>query len=150
GAEHRRQAPARAPRQAARAQPRMGGTRLQGQRPGACPAGRDQAAHRPLDGRDAMTAFFDALETRDPAERERALMAALPRQLAHAKASRSAFAELRADVAPAAIASRTALAALPVTRKPELLARQQAHRAADALGGYSAIGWGASLRGARK
>ena len=32
-----------------------------------------------------MSEFFDALETRDPAEREAALMAALPRQIAHAQ-----------------------------------------------------------------
>ncbi len=33
-----------------------------------------------------MSEFFDDLEIRDPAARESALMAALPGQLAHAKA----------------------------------------------------------------
>ena len=33
----------------------------------------------------AMNPFYDALETRAPEEREAALMAALPRQIAHAQ-----------------------------------------------------------------
>ena len=36
---------------------------------------------------DASDAYYDALETRDPEVRERALFAALPAQLAHAKAA---------------------------------------------------------------
>ncbi len=36
-----------------------------------------------------MPAYFDTLETRDPELRERALLAALPRQIAHAKAERA-------------------------------------------------------------
>ena len=86
-----------------------------------------------------MTEFFDALETRDPAERERALMAALSVQVAHAKANTGAFAELLADIEPARIDSRTALARLPVTRKHELLARQQALQGTDVFGGYAAL-----------
>lgn len=87
--------------------------------------------------------YLDALETRDPTERERALMAALPAQIAHARASSTAFAEILRDVDPAAVTSRAALAKLPVTRKHELLQRQQAARAAggDPLGGFSAVGW---------
>ncbi len=84
---------------------------------------------------------FDALERRDPAAREAALMAALPGHVARAKAHAAAFAESLAGVDPAAIASRDALARLPVIRKPELLARQQALRAADPFGGFSAFGW---------
>ena len=45
-----------------------------------------------------MTEHFDTLETRDPDERERALLAQLPRQIAHAKAHAPAFARLLADV----------------------------------------------------
>ncbi len=92
--------------------------------------------------------FYDALETRGADEREAALMAALPAQIAHAQAHAPAFAGLLQGVEAARIASRAALASLPVTRKSELLARQQAARAAggDAFGGFSAIGWGAARR----
>ena len=88
-----------------------------------------------------MTDFYDQLETRDPAARETALMAALPVHVAHAVSATSAFAEMLAGVAPNDINGRSALATLPVLRKPELLARQAALRAADPIGGFSAIGW---------
>ncbi|MFN5048153.1 phenylacetate--CoA ligase family protein [Roseateles sp.] len=92
--------------------------------------------------------FYDAQEIRGADEREAALMAALPAQIAHAQAQAPAFAGLLQGVEAARIASRAALATLPVTRKSELLARQQAARAAggDAFGGFSAIGWGAARR----
>ena len=90
--------------------------------------------------------FYDALETRDPAERERALLAALPAHIAHAQAHAPAFAEILADIDPAAINSRSALARLPVTRKSEVLARQQAQRSTDPLGGFSTLGWTSLLR----
>lgn len=90
--------------------------------------------------------FYDSLETRDPAQREAALMAALPAQIAHAQQQAPAFAELLAGVDAAGIVSRAALARLPVTRKSELLARQQAQRASTPFGGFSAIGWGAARR----
>ncbi len=88
-----------------------------------------------------MNDFFDALETRSPAEREAAQMAALPAQVAHAKASTAAYAELLSDSDPASVNTREALARLPVTRKHELLERQKASRAAggDAFGGFSAV-----------
>ncbi|WP_077036506.1 phenylacetate--CoA ligase family protein [Pelomonas sp. KK5] len=99
--------------------------------------------------------FYDGLETRDPAEREAALLAALAGQVAHAQAHSSAFAEILAGVEPAELVSRAALARLPVTRKYELLARQQAQRGTDAFGGYATIGWQGLVRagggsGARK
>jgi phenylacetate-CoA ligase len=81
--------------------------------------------------------FFDALETRDPASREAALMAALPSQIAHAQASSPAYTELLADVEAAAVTSRAALAELPLTRKSSLAAAQAARRALR-LGGYAA------------
>lgn len=91
-----------------------------------------------------MTEHYDALETRSPAEREAALAAALPAQVAAAQRTR-AFGELLAGVDAAAITSRAALAALPVLRKHELLERQKAQRASstdwDPFGGFSAIGW---------
>ena len=92
-----------------------------------------------------MTDFYDALETRDPAERERDLLAALPRQVLQAQTAAPAFASLLADVKPAEVTSRAALAALPVTRKSELLALQQARRASDAFGGFAAIARGARM-----
>ncbi len=88
-----------------------------------------------------MNDFFDALETRSTAEREAAQMAALPAQVAHAKASTVAYADLLRDIDPASVNTREALARLPVTRKHELLERQKASRAAggDAFGGFSAV-----------
>jgi phenylacetate-CoA ligase len=88
-----------------------------------------------------MTDFFDALETRSPAEREAAQMAALPGQIAHAQAHSAAMAEILKGVDAASITSRAALAALPVTRKHELLDRQKASRAAggDVFGGFSSL-----------
>jgi phenylacetate-CoA ligase len=88
-----------------------------------------------------MSAFYDSLETRDAAEREAALMAALPGHIAKAQGSTRAFAESLAGVNAASITSRAALAALPVIRKHELLERQKALRAQDPFGGFSAIGW---------
>ena len=95
-----------------------------------------------------MTDFFDALESRRPEAREAALMSALPAHIAHAQRCTSAFAESLAGVDAATITSRAALARLPVLRKHELLERQQALRARDAFGGFSAIGWrhGQALR----
>lgn len=94
-----------------------------------------------------MTNHFDALETRDCAVREAALLAALPGQVALAKRSSAAFAEILKDVNPAEVTSRQALAKLPVTRKHELLERQQASRSAggNVFGGFSAIGFGAAM-----
>ncbi|WP_341890744.1 AMP-binding protein [Variovorax sp. YR752] len=91
-----------------------------------------------------MTEHYDALETRPTAQREAALMAALPKQVAAAQTT-AAFAELLAGVDAARIDSRAALATLPVLRKHELLERQKAQRASaahwDPFGGFSAIGW---------
>jgi len=94
-----------------------------------------------------MADFYDAQETRSPAEREAALLAALPAQVAHAQNASAAFAELLQGVAPAAVNSRAALARLPVIRKSELQERQQAAREAggDAFGGFSAIRYGAAM-----
>lgn len=89
-----------------------------------------------------MTEHYDALETRDPAQRESALLAALPGAVAAAQRT-AAMGERLAGVDAAAVTTRAALAALPVTRKAELFERQKASRAGggDPFGGYSAIGW---------
>jgi len=86
-----------------------------------------------------MTEHFDALETRDPQERERALLALLPRQIAHARANTAYFAETLRDVDPASIDSRAALAQLPVLRKHELIELQKRQHP---FGGLAASGWG--------
>jgi phenylacetate-CoA ligase len=90
-----------------------------------------------------MRPFYDTLETRSPDSREAALWARLPGLVAHAQSHTGAFAELLRGVDPHAVTSRAALAALPVTRKAQLLERQQALRAHDPFGSFSAIGWGA-------
>ncbi len=78
---------------------------------------------------------FDALETRPPEEREAALMAALPKHVAHAKQNAPGFARILADVDPARVTSRAALARLPVTRKSEL---GELQKALPPLGGLNA------------
>ena len=84
-----------------------------------------------------MNAPLDALETRDPAAREAALMAALPAQVAHAQSACTAYTELLAGIDPVAVSSRVALAQLPLTRKSSLAAAQAARRALR-LGGFAA------------
>ncbi len=93
-----------------------------------------------------MSQHHDALETRSPQQREADLMAALPQQIAHAQNNSAAFAEILSGVNAASITSRAALAKLPVTRKYELLERQQAQRAKDPFGGFGTIGWKGMLR----
>jgi phenylacetate-CoA ligase len=87
-----------------------------------------------------MNEFYDELETRDPALREAECMAALPGLIVTAQRTR-AFADILAGFDPAAVSTRAALTALPVTRKHELLQRQQRERSTDPFGGFSAIGW---------
>ena len=70
--------------------------------------------------------FYDHLEIRDAEARERSLFAMLEHQLAHAKSSTAFYREHLADIAPGDIADRTALAAIPVTRKSDIVARQAA------------------------
>ena len=94
-----------------------------------------------------MNIHYDALETRDSPAREAALMAALPCQIAHSQNSSPAFHQILQGIDPDAVTSRQALASLPVTRKHELLERQQACRAeaGNVFGGFSAIGFGSHM-----
>ncbi len=94
-----------------------------------------------------MKTHMDALETRDPAAREAALLAALPGQVAHAQKNAPAFADILRDVNAADITSRAALAKLPVIRKYELLEKQKASRAAggNVFGGFSAVSYGSKM-----
>src|SRR5882757_9381561 len=79
-----------------------------------------------------MTDHYDALETREPATREADLFSRLPDVLRKAMAT-PAYAERLAGTEPAEIASRAALARLPVLRKSELPAL---HKAAPPFGGF--------------
>jgi len=90
-----------------------------------------------------MPEYYDALETRDPQERERGLMAALPGQLEHAKKKAPALAKILAGVDPRDITSRKALAQLPITRKSEL---KDFQHAAPPFGGLAATAPGRLAR----
>ena len=90
-----------------------------------------------------MSAYYDILETRPPEAREAALLKALPRQIAHAKAKAPYYAQLFAAIDPRAVTSRAALARLPVTRKSNLIALQSK---APPFGGLAATAPGKSAR----
>ena len=82
------------------------------------------------------TQFYDALETRDPAERERSLMAALPQIITAAKERAPAYRRLFAAVRPEEVTGRQALAQLPLTRKSDLIELQ---RREPPFGGFAAV-----------
>jgi phenylacetate-CoA ligase len=78
---------------------------------------------------------YDALETRDPAERERALFDALPLHLELARAASPYLRRVLEGIASREVTSRSALARLPLTRKSDLIELQ---RAAPPFGGLNA------------
>ena len=84
----------------------------------------------------AQSAYYDTLETLDPEARERELLAALPRQVAHAKAHAPALAAVLREVVPESIRSRADLAKLPILRKSELIERQKRE---PPFGGLAAV-----------
>ena len=90
-----------------------------------------------------MPDYYDDLETRDPAAREAALLAALPAQLAHAKQNAPAYAGILEGIDPADIASRAALARIPVTPKSDLATLQRAHMP---FGGFTTVQTGRLAR----
>ena len=71
-----------------------------------------------------LTTYYDARETRKPADREAGLMAALPRIVHHAKTKSPGYGRILADIDPQMISTRAALATLPVTRKSDLIDAQ--------------------------
>ena len=89
-----------------------------------------------------MTAHYDALETREPDQREAELFSRLPGILHHAMAA-PAYAERLKGFDPASVTSRAALARLPVLRKSELPAL---HKASLPFGGFVAHPPGAFAR----
>ncbi len=90
-----------------------------------------------------MSGHYDLLETRPADQRERDLVARLPNHILHAKLRSPFFARLLATVDPAAIASRAALARLPVTRKSALIEQQ---RCEPPFGGLNATAAGGLAR----
>ena len=99
-----------------------------------------------------MTDFYTALsaqETRSQSAREQAHFQALPQQIKHAQQATNAFAEILQGVDAQTVTNRATLAQLPVTRKSELLERQQAARSAatnaDVFGGFSSLTFGAQM-----
>jgi phenylacetate-CoA ligase len=79
-----------------------------------------------------MTAHYDSLETRKPAEREADLFSGLPAVLRKAMAA-PAYAEHLNGIDPLGITDRAALARLPVLRKSDLPAL---HKASPPFGGF--------------
>jgi len=75
-----------------------------------------------------MSEFYDALETRTPADREQALIQAVAKQVAHAKANTAAYANSLKGIDPTTIKSAEDIAKLPITRKSELIEMQKANR----------------------
>jgi phenylacetate-CoA ligase len=90
-----------------------------------------------------MTDHYDALETRDPEQREREQQVLLARQVGYAKANAPAFARALADIDPAQVTSRDALAKLPIVRKSGLAELQRSQRP---FGGLAATQWGRARR----
>lgn len=72
-----------------------------------------------------MSDFFDSLETRPPEQREAELFTLLAAQIAHAQQQAPAIAELLGGVDASSMSRRSALEALPLLRKSELIERQQ-------------------------
>src|SRR3982751_2085447 len=85
--------------------------------------------------RARFPAFYDRLESRPPAAREKALLSALPKLIAHAQRNASGWSRILNGVKAAGVNSRKALAQLPVTRKSELGDLQ---KSAPPLGGLNA------------
>lgn len=78
-------------------------------------------------------AFFDALETRSEDERAADIAKDLPKQIAHAQASSSAWADVLNGIEASAVMSVADLESLPVLRKSELSSAQSDKRP---LGGF--------------
>jgi phenylacetate-CoA ligase len=81
-----------------------------------------------------MTDHYDALEARDPAQREAELFSRLPDVLRKAMTA-PGYAERLRGIDPASVTGRAALASLPVLRKADLPAL---HKAAPPFGGFVA------------
>lgn len=92
-----------------------------------------------------MSQSPNAEELRTKQEREAALMAALPEQIAHAQQSAPAFAKILSGIDARTIHTREKLQTLPITRKTDLLRIQQENRHENVLGGLAAVGFGPEM-----
>jgi phenylacetate-CoA ligase len=81
------------------------------------------------------SSFYDNLETRRPEEREAQLFSKLPGFLAKLQSEHSGWRAQLAGTEPAAVASRTALASLPLLRKSSLTQLQAGTPPFGGLGG---------------
>jgi phenylacetate-CoA ligase len=89
-----------------------------------------------------MADHFDALETRDPAQREREQCARLPEIIANAMRA-PGWAKRLTGIDPASVTNRAALARLPILRKSELPALQ---KETPPFGGLNVIAPGQARR----
>jgi phenylacetate-CoA ligase len=89
-----------------------------------------------------MPDHFDALETRDPAAREKDLFARLPAQIARAMTA-PGWAKHLAGVDPKSVTGRAALAKLPMLRKSALLGLQ---KETPPFGGFNTVAPGKAKR----
>ncbi len=80
-----------------------------------------------------MSQYYDDKEVRTQEQREGELFNALPKYIAHAQSKSLAWGKMLGGINPQDINSRKALAQLPVLRKPELKAMQEAHPPFGAL-----------------
>jgi phenylacetate-CoA ligase len=85
---------------------------------------------------------YDSLETRDPAERERELVARLPALIARA-VSAPGWARHLAGIDPKSVSARAALAKLPVLRKSDFVAMQKSQ---PPFGGFNVTAPGKAKR----
>jgi phenylacetate-CoA ligase len=93
-------------------------------------------------GLKTVSDHYDSLETRGPAERERAMFARLPDIVARAMGAPGWKRHL-AGIDPKAVTSRTALAALPLLRKSDLLSLQ---KEMPPFGGFNLVAPGKARR----
>jgi phenylacetate-coenzyme A ligase PaaK-like adenylate-forming protein len=87
--------------------------------------------------------YYDIGETRDPSEREAALMATLPGIVAAAQRHAPAYRRSLDGIRPDSIGSREALAELPLTHKSELIELQRQN---PPFGGFTTVATGAVSR----
>src|SRR5215475_15560564 len=90
----------------------------------------------------SMADYYDRLETRDPAERDREQFGRLPGLIVRAMEA-SGWAKQLAGVDPQAVRSRAALARLPLLRKSDLAGLQQAD---PPFGGFNVVAPGKARR----
>jgi phenylacetate-CoA ligase len=84
-----------------------------------------------------MSEFYDKLETREPEERQQALLKAIRSQVAHAKANTVAYKELLAGIDAEDLIDAESYSKLPLTRKSELIELQNKN---PPFGGLTAAG----------